>query len=385
MTDSKMYDRGSVLFQRQGHKKDARQTIVEKKPVPKRTGCLGGLQALLSCDFHGCFAAVMGFPDHDEATLNGHTERQHLKDLNARCPAWDTLTEAKRKSFNVNAATSSAAKEYPGWVNQDACTVCSLPPGGAGVPGLFAGVYDGHGRHGHEASEIVSKRLPCYLALQEKDPLQNPKEAFKAAFRSVDDDVYAGLGPDVEYSGTTAVAMLIDMNTRTLHCANVGDSRAIIGRRVPDAKTPQWEAIALTQDQKPALPEEQHRIELCGGTVSPYKENGVPMGPDRVWESQGLQKPGLAVSRSLGDGCARAVGVIHEPVITSHKLHPDDKLILLGTDGVWDSLSNDQAVAIAAKFYKMPAVGVKALVEAVRREEGGQTVDDTTIVLICLD
>ncbi|CAJ1459160.1 unnamed protein product, partial [Effrenium voratum] len=97
-------------------------------------------------------------------------------------------------------------------------------------------------------------------------------------------------------------------------------------------------------------------------------------------------------SRSLGDGAARALGVIASPVagVTNHQLQAQaqeekrirDRFIIIATDGLWDSLSNDEAVRIVAKFQNMPAIALKALTEAVRRAEGDELVDDTTILLI---
>ena len=46
---------------------------------------------------------------------------------------------------------------------------------------------------------------------------------------------------------------------------------------------------------------------------------GNRYGPFRVFD-QRYEKPGLAVSRSLGDGLAHSLGVISEPDIESHVL-----------------------------------------------------------------
>merc|ERR1740138_2025151 len=102
----------------------------------------------------------------------------------------------------------------------------------------------------------------------------------------------------------------------------------------------------------------------------------------RVWDSVACEKPGLATSRSFGDGCARSIGVTSKPVVTHHKLQAEDRFMLIATDGLWDSLPNEEAVRIAAKFIHLPHVACKALVEAVRRTEGGALVDDTTVVLV---
>ena len=44
----------------------------------------------------------------------------------------------------------------------------------------------------------------------------------------------------------------------------------------------------------------------------------------------------LAVSRSFGDNNYINSGIIADPEITTTTIHPDDRYLLLGTDGFWD-------------------------------------------------
>lgn len=198
---------------------------------------------------------------------------------------------------------------------------------------------------------------------------------------SIDNDVYASLGPDVEYSGSTGNCVLVDWTSRKIHTANVGDSRAILGRQLRDGS---WEAVQLSKDHRPDLSEEKERIEMHMGVVSPHMVNGAPNGPYRVWDSINLEKPGLACSRTIGDGAARILGVIATPDVTTRSIEPEDKFIIVASDGVWDSMSNEQVVNMAQRYVSIPMVGVKALTEAVRREEGGTLTDDTSLVFVVL-
>lgn len=307
--------------------------------------------------------------------------RVDLAELSVRCAEWTTLSEDRQSKCGVKIAYTSNAKDQPGWINQDSCTACTLPAGAdESIPPLFFGVYDGHGRFGHEVSKICSTRFQQYTALHAQDPCKHPEKVFADAAKKVDSDIFTALGHDVDYSGSTGVSVILDVVNRTVHCANVGDSRAVVGR----CSGNQWQAIALTEDCKPTIVQERERIEICGGVVSCSKDpkTGQSCGNARVWESAALEKPGLAMSRSYGDGCGRSIGVIADPMVTSHVLLPQDKVLLVGTDGVWDAMGNEQALSIAAKFVANPAIAVKALVEAVRREEGGALVDDTTIIMI---
>ena len=45
--------------------------------------------------------------------------------------------------------------------------------------------------------------------------------------------------------------------------------------------------------------------------------------------------PGLAMTSSFGDATAARVGVTAIPEIIEHELTPDDKVLVLASDGVW--------------------------------------------------
>ena len=69
----------------------------------------------------------------------------------------------------------------------------------------------------------------------------------------------------------------------------------------------------LSEDHKPGLPKEKARVEKCNGRVEPIiGPQGQYLGPDRVWMLN-EDTPGLAMSRSLGDGLAHTLGVSWEP------------------------------------------------------------------------
>jgi serine/threonine protein phosphatase PrpC len=115
-----------------------------------------------------------------------------------------------------------------------------------------------------------------------------------------------------------------------LLCANVGDSRAILGslrsknninlksneslgHQNPHDITKMWVASALSRDHKPDAKEEKERIIACNGRIDTFREpNGDPIGPARVWLKH-ENVPGLAMSRSIGDLVAASVGVSPEP------------------------------------------------------------------------
>ena len=116
---------------------------------------------------------------------------------------------------------------------------------------------------------------------------------------------------DTKFSGTTAVVCAIIGNVLT--CANVGDSRVILGT-VDDKGNVAVEEVS--HDHKPDNPMEQRRIEASGGRVFAVQyEDGID-GPARVWLAK-IDIPGLAMSGSLGDTVAHSVGVSSTPEIVS--------------------------------------------------------------------
>lgn len=79
--------------------------------------------------------------------------------------------------------------------------------------------------------------------------------------------------------------------------------------------------------------------------------NGVRIGPYRVWKAD-EDVPGLAMSRSFGDRVAACVGVIAEPEVSEHKRDITDYVdtfILLGSDGLWDFISNEEALCFVSE------------------------------------
>ena len=78
---------------------------------------------------------------------------------------------------------------------------------------------------------------------------------------------------------------------------------------------------------------------------------GKPLGPHRVWlKNQNL--PGLAMARSFGDLVAASVGVSPEPEVLDFDLEPNDKFIVIASDGVWEFLSNEDVMKIVLPFWK---------------------------------
>ena len=98
--------------------------------------------------------------------------------------------------------------------------------------------------------------------------------------------------------------------------------------------------------------------------------------------------PGLAMSRSLGDNIATSVGCIYEPEIFSFQLTDNDKFIIIGSDGIFEFVSNIDLVQFVLPFYKRnsPEAAAERLIReataAWKRED--DVIDDITCIVIFL-
>jgi serine/threonine protein phosphatase PrpC len=213
-------------------------------------------------------------------------------------------------------------------------------------------VADGHGLNGELVSSYIKERFPCLL---NSNPYfySSPQRALTLTASRLNKEVCAK-DFDTNFSGSTFVGVLI--RGGKLWCANVGDSRALLGRELPDqaakGSSNHWMSIALSRDHKPNEADESARIILSGGRVEAYQdEHGNPFGPCRVWlRNQNI--PGLAMSRSFGDKVASSVGVVAEPELLEFELTADDKFVVVGSDGVFEFLSNEDVVKIVVPYWR---------------------------------
>lgn len=108
--------------------------------------------------------------------------------------------------------------------------------------------------------------------------------------------------------------------------------------------------VQLTFDQKPELPEEKARIEALGGEVNQLKNSeNQPIGPFRVFNS-GKRAPGISVSRALGDNELAKIGIIAEPIMSTHCVTQNDFFIVVASDGVWDVMDNEDVVNFVENY-----------------------------------
>ena len=201
---------------------------------------------------------------------------------------------------------------------------------------FFFAVYDGHGGNG--CSLYLKEKLHHFIKNFTKESLNEAINTVEEKFMS--DEALDEKGEIKDPSGSCGIMALIQKNK--LIIANVGDSRLVLFKKNS--------LYFSTEDHKPGSPSEKTRIEKGGGMVYqtpsliPLRQNGKEIEPPwRVLPGR------LSVSRTFGDveaknekfGGMKNV-VVALPDITEIELDEDFNFMVLGCDGIFDVLSNEE-------------------------------------------
>ncbi|CAM9873168.1 unnamed protein product [Pylaiella littoralis] len=268
---------------------------------------------------------------------------------------------------------------------------------------LFLAVLDGHGEVGEKVAQAFRVGL-VEAVFEHPDWSTSPETAVAESISTIERALLADPDVDTSFSGTTLVSVCVRGTKLVL--TNVGDSRATLGRRhtvMGEGGEQQGKtgcsliAQALTVDHKPDIPEEKERILDAGGRVFALEYSDGVDGPPRVWLGD-VNVPGLAMSRTLGDVVAHTVGVTSYPDTYRCDLNDQGEgsqdstgdgreaaLLILATDGLWEFVSDQEAVDIASQCSEPREAVQKLIYEATNRwmkEE--QVVDDITVCVAFL-
>jgi len=238
------------------------------------------------------------------------------------------------------------AANNPGKVNQDAFI---LAPNILNMQSMhYFGVWDGHGQNGKDVSVLIKQKLPALLEQHLFNSQLDIKKSLIQSFLDCNDILMTNKKFDVYLSGSTWWTALFCGNK--IYTANWGDSRGIIVGRT--ALKEELAVRSATRDHKPSEEDEAKRIIERNGRIDAFKDNyGQPLGPLRVWLKND-DLPGLAMTRSMGDGCAAEAGVIPDAEIFEFELTSNDMFIVLASDGVWEFMDNELVAKIVAPFYE---------------------------------
>ncbi|XP_050227649.1 protein phosphatase 2C 51-like [Mercurialis annua] len=209
----------------------------------------------------------------------------------------------------------------------------------------FFAVYDGHG--GARVSNACRDRLHLLVAkeVEENDTTETAfgdrkglsywEKVMGVCFKKMDDEVTCGGLRDADEEGyllsektvgSTAVVVLV--GKEELVVANCGDSRAVLCRG--------GVAVALSTDHKPDRHDERRRVEAAGGRVLNWNGSRV-LGV-------------LGTSRSIGDQYLKPY-VSSEPEVTVVQRMESDDFLVIGSDGLWDVISNEFACEVVKKCF----------------------------------
>lgn len=271
------------------------------------------------------------------------------------------------------------------------------------IPHLVIGVFDGHGENGRIASKIARNafvsKLESFVKTNGSKLLSQysiSESLIQVLFKHTT-DIIDSYPCNFDKSGTTAVVCIASPEGVT--SGWVGDSRAIVGLAEKKSKNgPATQLmIPLTQDHKPdplRCPEEAIRVTKEGGRIDrlAIDNQGRPTGPFRVF-LRDRWIPGLAVSRAFGDHIAKGAGIISSPDITSlslksyasEKVKGSRQIMILGTDGLWEWIDNQDAMELAWSMNSANDAA-HALAEMAQKNWAlycqGQACDDVTVAVV---
>jgi protein phosphatase 1L len=207
--------------------------------------------------------------------------------------------------------------------------------------GLF-GVFDGH--NGLSAAEYVKHHLFDNL-LQHPKLVDDIKLAIAETFQQTDQDYLRSEINGMDAASTACTCLVVGDH---LLVANIGDSRAVlcIGGH----------AFALSFDQTPNRTDERKRIEDAGGVVV-----------------EGFSR----VSRAFGARSLKQY-VVADPEILEDVIVEGVDFLVLATAGLWNVLSNQEAVSMIESLVDPEEAAMLLTGEAYRRGSA----DNITCVII---
>ncbi|GFY89839.1 protein phosphatase 2C family protein [Actinidia rufa] len=253
----------------------------------------------------------------------------------------------------------------------------SLSTNDSGPFGTFVGVYDGHG--GPETSRYVNeylfqhfKRFTCEQQSMSVEVIRKAFQATEEGFLSLVTKQWP-MKPQIAAVGSCCLVGVICNGT--LYIANLGDSRAVMGRLVK--ATGEVLAMQLSEEHNAAIEsvrQELHSLHPDDSQIVVLKHN--------VWRVKGL----IQISKSIGDVYLKKAEFNREPLlakfrlreplkrpilsaepsISVHQLESNDQFVIFASDGLWEHLSNQEAVDIVQKHPRKGSA--KRLVKAALQE-----------------
>ena len=281
----------------------------------------------------------------------------------------------------------------------------------------YFAIFDGHG--GEECSEFLKENYDKYL-IENKNFPYDIKLSMIETFQKIEEDFFKlkckeDSLEDSDKSGSCAIVAIIFDNK--IYIANIGDSRAIMsvngGTKVKQ----------LTVDHKPDNIKEFERAIKTGSKIylddndDPFRdESTLEFIKDRI-ELEKMKEikdkskedekifrvfpSDLAVMRTIGDIKAKKKEfggipgtIINIPDIFVFDINSNDDFIVMGCDGIYDDLSNEEIVNAAwlafknrgkEKNYDIHELSMEACDLIIKYGLEKQTTDNLSCIVIGLE
>ncbi|XP_077216928.1 putative protein phosphatase 2C 38 [Tasmannia lanceolata] len=341
-------------------------------------------------------------------SLEGDNSRS--SDTNGRV---DGLLWYKDSGHHVNGEFSMAVVQSNSLLeDQSQIESGSLSCDDSGPYGTFVGVYDGHG--GPETSRYINDHLFRHLKKFVSEQHGMSVDVINKAFAATEEGFISLVRkqwhnkPQLASVGSCCLVGIICDGK--LYIANLGDSRAVLGRLEKGIR--EVSAIQLSTEHNASI--ETVREELR--SLHP-DDSQIVVLKHKVWRVKGI----IQVSRSIGDAYLKKAEFNREPLLARfrlaepfskpilgaepsilvQKLYPHDQFLIFASDGLWEHLTNQEAVDIvhnyprngiarrlikaalqeAAKKREMRYSDLKKIDRGVRRHFH----DDITVIVLFLD
>ena len=235
----------------------------------------------------------------------------------------------------------------------------------------YFGIFDGHG--GENCSEYLKNNFLNFLIENKNFPF-DIKLAFTETFEKLEEEFYiqnkSKSKEELDNSGSCALVVVMTENK--IFIGNIGDSRAIMslnnGNKVKQ----------LTIDHKPNNIKEYERIIKNGGKVYIDENDHGKLDESKLnfilnksdFEKYKTQNEAifrhfpsnLAVLRTIGDIKLKKEeygglpgNIIATPEIFVYDYSPSYDFMVLGCDGIYDDLSNEEIIGAAWHIFKNKA------------------------------
>ncbi|XP_023747130.1 probable protein phosphatase 2C 48 [Lactuca sativa] len=246
-----------------------------------------------------------------------------------------------------------------------------------GPQGTFVGVYDGHA--GPEASRFINNHLFNNIKKLTSENEGMSDDVIRKAFLATEEEFISLVesewlsNPKMASVGSCCLVGVICNGV--LYVANAGDSRAVLAREEKGING--FKGVRVSEEHNASY--ESVREELR--SLHPNDPNIVAL-KHNVWRVRGL----IQISRSIGDVYLKKPEFNKEPLLPKfilpepfnqpilkaepsvlvQKLTPEDQFLIFASDGLWEHLSDQEAVDIV-KSSPQNGIGRKLVKAALRK------------------